>query len=115
VIAAVDFFTVTTLSFRTLYCFFAIEHGRRRILHFNATIHPTSDWIVQQLREAFPLPCHYKYVLFDRDAKFGKEVNFCNRVISSRSALAFAVPGRTELPNVGWAALVANCSITSFR
>jgi transposase InsO family protein len=73
-IAAFDFFTVPNLWFRTLYCFFAIEHGRRRILHFNVTFHPTSDWIVQQLREAFPLPCPYRYVLFDHDCKFGTEV-----------------------------------------
>jgi hypothetical protein len=31
VIAAFDFFTVPTLCFRTSYCFFAIEHHRRRI------------------------------------------------------------------------------------
>ena len=74
VIAAFDFFTVPTLCFRTLYCFFAIEHDRRRILHFNVTFHPTSNWIVQQLREAFPLPCPYRYVLFDHDAKFGSDV-----------------------------------------
>jgi hypothetical protein len=41
--------------------------------HFNATLHPTSDWIVQQLREAFPFPCPYRYGLFDHDAKFGNE------------------------------------------
>ena len=70
VIAAFDFFTVPTLTFRVLYCFFVIEHHRRRILHFNATMHPSSEWIVQQLREAFPLPCPYRYVLFDRDRKF---------------------------------------------
>jgi hypothetical protein len=29
-IAAFDFFTVLILWFRTLYCFLAIEHGRRR-------------------------------------------------------------------------------------
>jgi putative transposase len=40
VIAAFDFFTVPTLCFRTLYCFFAIEHDRRRILHFNVTFPP---------------------------------------------------------------------------
>jgi putative transposase len=74
VIAAFDFCTVPTLSFGTLYCFFAIEHDRRRILHFNVTFHPTSDWIVHQLREAFPLPCPYRYVLFDHDAKFGSDV-----------------------------------------
>ena len=74
VIAAFDFFTVPSLTFRTLHCFFVIEHGRRRILHFNVTEHPTSEWIVQQLREALPLPCPYRYVLFDRDAKFGGDV-----------------------------------------
>jgi len=53
-IAAVDLFTVPTVTFGALYCFFAIAHGRRRILHFNITRHPTSQWIAQQLREAFP-------------------------------------------------------------
>lgn len=72
VIAAFDFFTVPTLSFRTLYCFFVIEHGRRRILAFNCTAHPTAECIVQQLRQAFPDPCPYRYVVFVRDAKFGK-------------------------------------------
>jgi putative transposase len=74
VIAALDFFTVPTLTFRVLYCFFAIEHGRRRILHFHAAAHPTSDWIVQQLREAFPLPCPSRYAILDRDAKFSPQV-----------------------------------------
>jgi transposase InsO family protein len=74
VMAAFDFFTVPTLSFRVLYCFFVIEHDRRRILHFNTTAHPTSEWIMQQLREALPLPCPYRYVIFDRDRKFSVEV-----------------------------------------
>jgi len=74
VIAAFDFFTVPSLTFHTLYCFFVIAHGRRRVLHFNVTAHPTSDWIVQQLRDALPLPCSYRYILFDRDAKFGSDV-----------------------------------------
>ena len=47
--AAFDFFTVPTLSFRVLHCLFVIEHDRRRILHFNTTAHPTVEWIVQQL------------------------------------------------------------------
>src|SRR5258708_23760498 len=54
VIAAMDFFTVPTITFGVLYCFFVISQGRRRILHFNVTKHPTSPWVVQQLREAFP-------------------------------------------------------------
>src|SRR5207244_990873 len=55
VIAAMDFFTVHTVTFGILYCFFVIAHDRRRILHFNATRNPSSHWVVQQLREAFPL------------------------------------------------------------
>src|SRR5215469_1202288 len=56
-IAAMDFFSVPTITFGVLYCFFIIGHHRRRILrilHCNVTRHPTSTWIVQQLREAFP-------------------------------------------------------------
>ena len=74
VIAAFDFFTVPTLAFRVLYCFFVIEHHRRRILHFNTTAHPSGEWIVQQLREAFPLPCPYRYVVFDHDSKFSGDI-----------------------------------------
>ena len=73
-IAAMDFFTVPTITFRVLYCFFVIEHGRRKILHLNVTEYPTSSWIAQQLREAFPEPCSYRYALLDRDSKFGKDV-----------------------------------------
>jgi putative transposase len=73
-IAAVDFFTVPTITFGVLYCFFIISHDRRRILHVNVTKHPTSGWIIQQLREAFPFEASHKYLIFDRDQKFGFEV-----------------------------------------
>jgi len=69
VIAAMDFFTVPTATFRVLYCFFVISHGRRRILHFNATEHPTSPWIVQQRRGAFPEDAAPRYLILDRDRK----------------------------------------------
>ena len=58
VIAAFDFF----------------EHGRRKILHFNVTRHPTAEWVVQQLREAFSEAASYRYVILDRDAKFDANV-----------------------------------------
>jgi len=69
-----DFFTVPTLTFRVLYCFFIIEHDRRKILDFNVTEHPSGPWIVQQLREASPESCPYRYAILDGDAKFGQEV-----------------------------------------
>jgi putative transposase len=74
VIAAFDFFTVPTVTFQLLYCFFVVEHGRRKILHFNVTRHPTADWVLQQLREAFPEAAPYRYVIFDRDSKFDADV-----------------------------------------
>ena len=51
-----------------------IAHDRRRILHFHVTRDPNSLWIAQQLREAFPYEQRFKYLIFDRDAKFGNEV-----------------------------------------
>jgi hypothetical protein len=50
------------------------RHDRRRILHFNVTPHPTSSWIVQQLREAFPYQSSPRFLLFDHDQKYGLEV-----------------------------------------
>ena len=92
------FFTVPTLTFRVLYCFLVIEHHRRRILHFNVTAHPTSDWIIQQLREAFPRPCPYRYVVFDRDRKFASDFRRFLRV-SGMKAIRTSIrsPGKREV------------------
>jgi transposase InsO family protein len=73
-IAAMDFFTVPTVTFGVLYCFFVIAHDRRRILHFNVTRPPASSWVVQQLREAFPYDSAPGYLIFDRGANFNQEV-----------------------------------------
>jgi transposase InsO family protein len=73
-IAAMDFFAAPTITFGVLYCFFVISHDRRRILHFNVTKHPTSSWIIQQLREAFPFESASRFLIFDRDTKYGLEV-----------------------------------------
>jgi transposase InsO family protein len=54
VIAAMDFFTVPTATFRIFYVLFVIRHRRREILHWNLTAHPTASWVMQQLREASP-------------------------------------------------------------
>ena len=61
-----DFFTVPTVTFSVFYCFFVISHDRRRILHCNVTI--------VQLREAFPFDSAPRFLIFDRDAKYGLEV-----------------------------------------
>jgi len=75
VLAALDFFTVPTLTFRLLYVLFVIQHDRRRLLHVNVTAHPSAAWVSQQLREAFPFAAAPRYLLMDRDAIFSAAVN----------------------------------------
>jgi putative transposase len=83
-IAAMDFFTVPTLTFRLLYVFFVIGHGRRRILHVNVTRHPSAAWIIQQVRDAFPYESTPRFLIFDRDAKYGLEVPLAVRSMAIR-------------------------------
>src|SRR5262245_13810528 len=73
-IVALDLFTVPTATFHVLYCFFVIEHGRRRILHFNTAPHLSADWLVQQLRETFAQAAPYRYAILDRDSIFNADV-----------------------------------------
>ena len=73
-LAGMDFFTVPTATFQLLWVFFVIHHGRRQVLHFAVTDHPGAQWIVQQLREAFPFNTAPRYLIFDRDGKYGAAV-----------------------------------------
>ena len=41
--AATDPFTMPTVTFRVLFCFVVLGHGRRRVLHFNVTEHPSAE------------------------------------------------------------------------
>ncbi len=49
---ALDFFTVPTATFRVLFVFVVLSHGRRRLVHFNVTEHPTAEWTARQLIDA---------------------------------------------------------------
>jgi putative transposase len=73
-IAAMDFFTIPTLTFCVLYCFFVIGYDRRKILRCHVTHHPHALWIVQQMREAWPYAPAHRFLLFDHDSKFGNDV-----------------------------------------
>jgi len=74
-IAGMDFFVVPTVRFQLLYVWFAIDHGRREILHFNVTANPTARWVIQQLRDAFPDDPAHRYLILDNDAIFSAEVD----------------------------------------
>jgi len=73
-IAAMDFFTVPTVTFKMLYVWFVVHHASRKILHFNISYHPHSAWVIQNLKEAFPWNESPEYLIFDRDSKFSRAV-----------------------------------------
>ena len=73
-IAAMDFFVVPTVGFRLLYVWFVIDHGRRRIIHFNVTPNPKAQWVIQQLRESFPDGSTARFLIYDNDAIFSDDV-----------------------------------------
>jgi putative transposase len=72
-IVAVDFFTVPTVKFHTLYCFIVLLHDRRNVVHFNVTANPTASWTAQQIIEEFPDDTAPRYLLRDRDQIYGGE------------------------------------------
>ena len=113
-IAAMDLFTVPTASLRLLYGFFVIEHGRRHILHFNATFHPTSTWVIQQIREAFPYDTALRYLIFDRDSIFSAAVvDFIKAAGAKPIRTSYRSPWQNGTAGAGSVVVVERCSNTS--
>jgi len=50
-LASTDFFVVPTVTFRVLFVFIVLVHPRRRVIHFNVTAHPSSEWTARQIAE----------------------------------------------------------------
>ncbi|MGH2507540.1 MAG: integrase core domain-containing protein [Ktedonobacteraceae bacterium] len=71
-IAAMDLFVVPTISFRLLYGLLIMEHGRRQILWFGVTAHPTAEWIANQLTQACGWKKIPRYLIRDRDGAYGE-------------------------------------------
>ena len=70
---ACDFLPVIDLFFRQIYAFFIIELGSRRVVHCGVTSHPTDAWVRQQLREATPYGLTPRFLIRDRDSKYGAD------------------------------------------
>ncbi len=70
---ACDFTVVHDLFFRPTYIFIIIELLTSRILHTASTLSSTDAWTAQQLREATPWGQGPKYLLHDRDCKYGRK------------------------------------------
>src|SRR5579859_1185982 len=77
---ATDFFTVPRAGLRVLFVFLVLAHERRKVLHFGITEHPTSQWVGQQVVEAFADRDAARYLIHDRDGSYG--IEFRRRVQS---------------------------------
>jgi putative transposase len=71
---ACDFFTVETLTLKTLYVLFFIEHASRRVYLAGCAAQPNAAWVSQQARQmAWELEERQpaiRYLIHDHDTKF---------------------------------------------
>ena len=70
-IATVDMCVVPTLTFDFLFAFLVLGHGRRQLLWFEVTRHPTAEWLARQITEAFPWASAPAYLVRDNDRAYG--------------------------------------------
>ena len=70
-IAAIDMCVVPTLTFDRLFAFLVVGHGRRQLLWFEVTRHPTAEWLARQITEAFPWTSAPAYLVRDNDRAYG--------------------------------------------
>jgi transposase InsO family protein len=70
-IAAIDMCVVPTLTFERLFAFLVLGHGRRQLLWFEVTRHPTAEWLARQITEALPWASAPAYLVRDNDRAYG--------------------------------------------
>src|SRR5262249_52569413 len=58
--------------FRPIFAFFLIEHASRRVVQVGVTRGPSDAWVAQQLRNATPDGRGPRFLVRDRDCKYGK-------------------------------------------
>src|SRR6059036_1200586 len=82
-----DFFTVLTATFRVLFALVVLSHGRRRLVHFNVTEHPTADWTGRQLIEACGPEEAPRHLIRDRDQVYGERFSRQARTLDIREVV----------------------------
>jgi len=107
VIAAIDMCVVRTMTFDQLYAFLVGGHGRRQLLWFEVTRHPTAQWLAQQITEAFPWGLAPRYLVRDNDRAYG-------HVFTARVS-AMGIRDRPITPRSPWQNGIAERLIGSIR
>jgi hypothetical protein len=110
-IAAIDMCVVPTVSFDRMFAFLVLGHGRRQLLWFEVTGHPTAVWLARQITETFPWTSTPAYLLRDNDRAYG-------HVFTSR-VRAMGIRDRPISPQSPWQngyaeRLMAHCTASAW-
>jgi transposase InsO family protein len=106
-IAAIDICVVPTLTFDRLFAFLVLGHGRRQLLWFEVTRHPTAEWLARQITEAFPLASAPGYLVRDNDRVYGQ--------IFTARVRAMGIRDRPISPGSPWQNGIAERLIRTLR
>src|SRR4029077_5117937 len=60
-----------TVTFERLFAFLVLGHGRRQLLWFEVTRHPTAEWLGRQIVGGFPWGTAPAYLVRDNDGAYG--------------------------------------------
>ncbi len=93
-IAAVDVCVVPTVTFERLFAFLVLGHGRRQLLWFEVTRHPSAEWLARQITEAFPWASAPTYLVRDNDDAYGHAF--------SRRVMVMGIRDRPISPRSPW-------------
>jgi len=102
-----DLFVVPTISFRLLYGLLIMGHGRRQVLWFGVTAHPTAEWIANQITQACGWKQAPRYLIRDRDGAYGE--------VFIRSVRSMGIRDRPTSPRSPWQSACAERLIGSIR
>ncbi len=81
---ACDFIQTYDIWFRPIFAFFIINQGTREVLHVAVTRLPSRAWTAQQLRNATPFGQGPRFIIRDRDDKFGPDFDLTAQAVGTR-------------------------------
>jgi transposase InsO family protein len=93
-IAAIDLCVVPTVTFGCLFALVVMGHGRRQLLWFAVTRHPTAARLAQQIVEAFPWDTAPTYLVRDNDRAYGQ--------VFTKRLSAMGIRDRPTAPRSPW-------------
>jgi transposase InsO family protein len=81
---ACDFLNFYDVWFQPICAFFLIDLGSRKVVHVGVTREPTSTWAAQQMRNATAFGSGPRFVIRDRDHRYGADFDGAAAGIGAR-------------------------------